>query len=292
MATRLLHEPLVKFLALGGGLFLLFGAVGDRDSRRADRIVVSAGQIESLAEGWMRTWRRSPTSEELDGLIAEHIREEILYREALAMGLDRDDTVVRRRLRQKMEFIGEDAAVAEPTEEELRAYLASHADAFRSEQRISFAQVYLDRDRRGESALRDAEGLLARLDGDGAVIDPAELGDPLLLPHAYESLPASELARLFGQDFAEQLAGLPTGRWVGPVESAYGLHLVLIRQRGEGAMPGLEEVRDAVRREWQVARREESGEELYRRLRERYTVAVERPGAEGADDPSATTDIR
>ena len=167
---KLLREPLVHFLVLGAALFLLYKIVADPVGDRSDRIVVTSGHIERLVEGWKRTWQRPPTRKELEGLIEDHIREEILYREARAMGLDRDDTIIRRRLRQKMEFLFEDlGAQANPSDEELQAFLDKNPDAFRVATRVTFSHIYLNRDRRGESATRDAERLL-RAAGDTDVI--------------------------------------------------------------------------------------------------------------------------
>ncbi len=161
---KLVREPLVHFLLLGLGLFVLFGIVGDSDDAPTGRIEVSAARIAQLNEIFTRTWQRSPTEQELEGLIEDHIREEVYYREALAMGLDRDDTIVRRRLRQKLEFFTDDlVAAVDPTEEQLEAYLSEHADAFRVPAQLSFRQIYFNRDRRGKQATHDAESLLKRL---------------------------------------------------------------------------------------------------------------------------------
>ena len=198
--------------------------------------MVSAAKVENLAGLFERTWRRPPTQAELDGLIADHVKEEILYREALALGLETDDIVIRRRLRQKMEFISEDVAPpAEPTEAELQAFLDEHAERFRSPSRLSFAQVYLSPDRRGEDAWSDAERLLVTLDAGKS--DPAGMGDPFLLEQDYRDLATPDVERLFGQAFAARVAEFPVGRWSGPVESGYGLHLVLVRERAPRASP-------------------------------------------------------
>ena len=275
--SKLLREPLFHFFVLGAGIFLLVGLVAEFDQDQPDKIVVNASQIERLAEGWKKTRMRPPTMAELEGLIEEHIREEIYYRQALAMGLDRDDTVVRRRLRQKMEFLSQDlAAQVDPTEQELQVYLEENEDSFRLEPRISFQQIYFNRDQRGGEAHGDAVHLLARIRSAGGTIDSATLGDPLPLPYDYESLPEREVTKLFGRDFAAQLLTLEQSSWQGPVLSAYGLHLVFIRERSEPKTPELAEVRDAVSREWREARRRVTNEELYQRLRERYTVVVER----------------
>ncbi len=275
---KLVREPLVHFLLLGLGLFALFGIVGDADDAPPGRIEVSAARVAQLTEIFTRTWQRPPTEQELEGLIEDHIREEVYYREALAMGLDRDDTIVRRRLRQKLEFFTDDlvASVA-PTEKQLEAYLSEHADTFRVPATLSFRQIYFNRDRRGEQTTPDAESLLAQLNGGGSAVDTAGSGDSLMLPGGYDRVSEDEVARTFGSGFAAALADLPLGDWSGPVESGYGLHLVLIRQRQPGSAPALVEVREVVEREWRNARRQEATETFYRGLRERYVVSIERP---------------
>ena len=290
---RLTREPLIHFLVLGLGLFLLFGIVGDSDDAPTDRIVVSTARVAQLTEIFTRTWQRPPTEQELDGLIEDHIREEVYYREALAMGLDRDDTIVRRRLRQKLEFFTDDlVAAVDPTEEQLEAYLSEHADAFRIPLRLSFQQVYFNRDRRGEQALRDAEALLARLNGAGSEVDTAALGDSLMLPGDYELISEIEIAHRLGREFAAAVADLPIGRWSGPVESGFGLHLVLIRERQSGSLPTLAEVREAVEREWRNVRREEASEGFYRGLRDRYEVSVERREVDDGEEQPMVVEAR
>ncbi len=284
---KLLREPLVHFLLLGAGLFLLFGLVGDSGKPETGRIVVTSGRINQLVETWTRTWQRPPTGEELEGLIEDYIREEVYYREALAMGLDRDDTIVRRRLRQKLEFVTDDFVAAfDPTDQQLEDYFDEHADLFRVPSRVSFRQIYFNRDRRGEQAMRDAESLLARLHGASSDLDTAAFGDSLMLPGDYDLISEGEIESRLGSRFAAALADIPVGRWAGPVESAYGLHLVLIRERQPGMLPALVEVREEVDREWRAARRKEATEAFYRALRDRYEVSIERPEAgDGEGEP-------
>jgi hypothetical protein len=242
--------------------------------------VITEAKIGDLAGLFERTWRRPPTPAELDGLIEDHVKEEIFYREALALGLDRDDAVIRRQLRLKMQFVSEDfAPQTQPTEDELRAFLAEHADRFRSPSRISFTQVYLSPDRRGEDAWGDAERVLVALDAGES--DPADAGDPFLLEQDYRELTAPDAERLFGGAFAAQVADLPVGRWAGPIESGYGLHLVLVHERAPARLPELDEVRDVVTREWHAARREEANRAFYEALRARYEVTFDRPRSAG-----------
>jgi hypothetical protein len=273
---RILREPLLHFFVLGAGLFALFAWLRGPLVAAPERIHVEAARIEQLALGFARTWQRPPTQEELAGLVDEFVREEVLYREALALGLDRDDTIVRRRMRQKLEFLSEDVApVADPDDAQLERHLAAHADAYRIEPQVALRQVFVSRDRRGDAAVADAQALLARL---GADPNTEEEGDASLLPTVLPLAPLGEVARAFGTAFAEEVAQLTPGRWSGPIESGFGLHLVFVEQRVEGRTPALDEVRDAVRNDWLSARRAEANEAFYRNLRERYEVTVDAVG--------------
>ena len=276
--STILREPLIHFFVLGAGIFLLFGLIGGSEEDQTDTIIVKAGQIDRMVEGWKKTRMRAPTVDELKGLIEDQIREEIYYREALAMGLDRDDMIIRRRLRQKMEFLSHDlTAQVDPTEAELEAYLQENTIMFLIEPWITFRYIYLNLDKRGNDTHDDALRLLARLRSGDNKIDAATLGDPFPLPRDYESVPESDVRNLFGRDFTAQLLTQELNVWHGPVPSGYGLHLVLIRERTKPRIPELDEVRDAVSREWVETRRRETNEEIFKQLRERYTVVVERP---------------
>ncbi len=221
------------------------------------------------------TRQREPTREEWEGLIRDRVRQEVYYREALALGLDKDDLIIRRRLQQKMEFASDDAAKAQPTDDELRAFMQVRPDSFRTEQRFTFRQVYLSPEKHGQKIARDAAQLLAQLNQAGGKADIAALGDPIMLDHEFVELRAGEVARQFGDKFAAALNGLPVGQWQGPVESAYGVHLVFVGARPEGRAPALADVRDAVRREWEEARRLEASEKSYLALLKHYTVTIE-----------------
>jgi PPIC-type PPIASE domain len=281
---KLLHEPLFHFLVLGALIFVVFEFASKDESDEPQRIVVTQGQIASLITGFSRTWQRPPTAAELDGLIRDYIREEVAAREAKALGLDKDDTVIRRRLRQKLEFIAEDVvAQAQPTEEQLQKYLADHPEAFRSEQRLSFSQVYLDPQRHGENLTRDAVSLLGRLQQAGDKADISALGESSLLDQHFEALATTEVSKQFGEKFTAELGNLPVGQWQGPIESGYGVHLVLIVERKDGRSPALEEVRAAVQREWANAQRLEANEKFYEGLLQRYTVTIQQPQIAAAE---------
>jgi hypothetical protein len=283
------REPLVHFLAIGAGFFLLWHFVGDRLSAQPERILITPAHIERLAQQWTRTHLRPPSAEELAGLVEQEIDEEILYREAVALGLDRDDLVIRRRLAVKMEFLSDDLAeVAKPTDEQLQSFLRQHPDKFDVEPLTTFAQVYLDRSRRGEGAAAEAQRLLAVLN-DRTSSDGRTLGDPLPLPSEYAAASEADVARLFGKEFPRKLAALPVGHWSGPVESGYGLHLILVRARTAGRTPPLSEVRDAVMSEWRTAQRQELNAQFRRQRRAKYAVTVQWPDwAKEAGAPGGT----
>jgi hypothetical protein len=275
---RILREPLLHFLLLGIAIFAAYGLVSKRSSAEPGKIVISAGQVAAMAEGFTRTWRRPPTREEIEGLIRDQVQEEVYCREAMALGLDKEDTIIRRRLRQKMEFVSDDvAALAEATDDELSVFLKAHADVFRVQRQFTFSQVYLNPERHGENLARDIAQLLAQLQQAGDRADVSKLGDSFLLEHKFQSLPASEIMKQFGEKFAAKLGELSPSQWHGPVESGYGVHLVWISERTEGRVPALAEVRDVVRREWANARRLEANEKFYQELLKRYVVTIERP---------------
>jgi hypothetical protein len=250
---------------------------------------VSVGQVEHLATGFAKTWQRPPTEAELKGLIDDWVREEIATREAMALGLDRDDTVIRRRLRQKLEFVSDDiAAQTEPTDADLNAYLKAHPESFRVEPRFTFSQLYLDPAKHGANLARDTARVLAQLKQAGRKADVSALGDSFLLEHTFQSAPSSEVGKQFGEAFAAALGGLSPGEWQGPVESGYGMHLVLVSERTEARLPGLADVRDVVRREWANARRLEGNAKFYQELLKRYAVSIERSPPVAASSVAAT----
>lgn len=277
---RLLREPLLHFLLAGTALFLIYDVLRGGESDAPRDIVITEARVEALAENFATVWMRPPTPQEIKGLVDDYVAEEIFYREGVAMGLDQDDTVIRRRLRQKMEFIAEDAATAiEPSDEQLKAYLAQHAAKFVSPTEVTFVQVYFNTGKRGDSARADAERLLAELQAGRGPADPAEAGDPTLLPAGMQVASPQAIANAFGSDFAAQVEEAPVGQWSGPLQSGFGLHLVRVDERTAGALPDFEEIRPVVLREWQAEQRTESNKRFLDSLRARYEVRIEGPAA-------------
>jgi hypothetical protein len=286
LIARLLREPLLQFLALGALLFALHGLVGKRSAEAPEKIVVSASRITNLGDGFARTWRRPPNEQELQGLIEDYIRDEVFYREGRAAGLDRDDVIIRRRVRQKMEFFAEEMSVPEPSDEQLAAYLASNPERFRAEDQFTFHQVFLSATRRAktiESDSKQVASILARADG---VVDATVLGDPFLLGEEFRGVSPGKLASIFGEDFPKQMAAMEKGRWQGPISSSFGQHFVFISERVSGNLPPLNAVRPIVHREWAHARRLEAEQKLYASLRSRYEIVVEEPRAKAAEAAS------
>lgn len=266
----------MHFLALGAALFLAFQWWGSGTG--SNRIVITPGQIEAMSVQFARTWQRPPTDQELKGLIDDYVREEIAVREAMAMGLDRDDTIIRRRLRQKLEFLAEDTIEATaPKDAELQAWLDSHGDSYRIEPEVRFRHVYLSPDRRGADVERDAKALLSRLSAAGPAVDTAGLGDRLLIPGEVARTTQSNVARLFGDEFATAVVAIEPGRWAGPVRSGYGLHLVFVHERVAAATPSLDDVRPQVERDFVADRRRRELAAMYERLLETYRVTLNRP---------------
>lgn len=265
------REPLLHFMLIGAALFLLFGLTQEQNSAAPNRIVVDAGQVEQLTAQFERTWLRAPTEEELANLVETSVLDEVYYREALAMGLDQNDPLIRRRMRQKLEFILEDLTAVEPSEEALIAFLQQHPDKFRIEPQISFRQIYLNPDKHRDMA-GDGAAILAQVRAGKA---PETLGDQTLMGQDYALATQSEIARGFGEEFALDVVELEPGNWTGPLYSGLGGHLVLVTDRREGRLPELEEIRAQVEREYMAQRRKELKDVVNTKLLERYEVVAE-----------------
>ncbi len=274
---RLLREPLVHFLALGAVLFGIGLLRGETVEPTANRIAITPGVVERLIEGFRLTWQRPPTEEEFRGLVEEHLREEVLYREALAMGLDRDDQIIRRRLRQKVEFLTADVVESfEPTHDELQTYLDADPHRYRQEAVLGFRQVYLRAEPNAEQAGARARSMLDEL-RTSPDVDPVAIGDPFLHPAVFGDITERQLGGVFGADFAAQVVGLPVGEWSGPITSAFGLHLARLDTLEPGRRSELDEVRAAVYRDLVSERTREAEQRYFEGLLSQYTVTAEWP---------------
>jgi PPIC-type PPIASE domain len=277
--NRFLKEPLVHFLALGALLFAIGLIRGEPDSPAGTRIAITEGHINRLLEGFRMTWSRPPTESEFQGLVEEMLKEEVLYREALGMGLDQDDQIIRRRLRQKLEFMTADfVGSIEPTEEDLTDYLNSNVDRYRQEGSVTFVQVFIQAETLADETR--AEEVLQSLRADPGQ-DASTLSDPFLHPAAYTDISERGLSGIFGPDFAALMMSQPLGEWSGPIPSPFGLHVVRVDARNDGRPSELAEVRNEVYRDLVFERTNAAEEAYFQGLLTQYTVTVDWP--EGMD---------
>lgn len=282
LLKRLFTEPLFHFLALALVIFAVHGFLQPRGTGSPDNIVVTAAKIDQLGSVFAKTWQRPPNADELKGLIDDYVKEEIYVREALALGLDQDDTVIRRRLHLKMEFMSDaGAGLPVPTDADLEAYLETHAAEFEVDPLVAFRQIFLSPERRGDRIDEDATAILESLRTD-ASMDPATLGDATLLPYEQPLTSKASIGQAFGPEFAEAIYKLEPDQWTGPVKSDFGLHVVHVSERKAGRLPPLGEIRAAVAREWTGARRKELGDVRLNELLKRYHVIIEMPSEGGA----------
>ncbi|MDH5215353.1 MAG: peptidylprolyl isomerase [Gammaproteobacteria bacterium] len=269
--SRLLREPLLHFFIAGAGIFAVYMAVARPGPSPADVISIGPERLKQLYAAYETVWRRPPTEAEMAGLAEDFVREEIYYREAIALGLDRDDTVIRQRLRQKMEFLSEAGAELEaPTDAELEQWFTANQDAYRREPELALQQVFI-----GDAA--DADDVARRLAALRAAPDAdfAAMGMRTLLPADLELSRPQAVDGIFGRGFFGVLQALPTDIWSGPVTSSYGLHLVRITDSRPGRTPMLEEIRESVARDWDAHRATTARKSVFARLRSQYRVFVD-----------------
>ncbi|MGD2132249.1 MAG: peptidylprolyl isomerase [Maricaulaceae bacterium] len=288
MFGRIVREPLVQFLAAALVLFGLNALINPQaDAPATGRIVVSEGRVNQIAEGFRLLSGRAPTEAELTALVDDFVQEEIAYREAVAMGLDADDTIVRRRMRQKLEFVLDDLdALEEPTTQDLQAWLDAHEADYLISERRAIRQVLASEDARGAEARAAATDFVAQL---RAGAEPDSLTDTSLLP---ESLPLSTRARVagvFGDGFADAVFASEEDGWFGPVSSAFGQHAVLIVDRQAARAPAVDEIAEQLRVDWLAARRAEAAAERDARLRERYVVEIDWPAEFAPSEPASSS---
>ena len=268
---KILHEPLAHFFLVGGLIFLLYALIGPDDASER-RIVIDNGVIERLTSAWQLRANREPGPEELDGLVADYLYEELFSREARALGLELGDPVIRRRLAQKMNLLAESAAQqAEPGEAELLAWYEAHPELYRTQDRLGFRHIFFSNDRPGGSAAQDAAALLSRLEGTDESAGK-DMGDTFMLPRDFTDIGRSQLGRLFGDDFAATLFTLPAGRWQGPVASGYGRHLVYLYGMQEAEPIPFSESRPRVLQDWQRNRYKQTEKALLEELKSRYEI--------------------
>lgn len=264
---RLLGEPMLHFAVIGGMFFLIWWSTHPGARRDETRIAVTPADVQRLRALAARQWGHAPDPKDTRALVDAYVREEILYREALDSGLDRDDVVIRRRLVQKMDALAQ-GDFSEPTPAELEAYWKSHTADYALGTRVRLEQVFFSTDLRGKKALADAAAALAMLGQE----PNKSAGDPFMLPRVSEHQTQQAIARDYGDAFARRVFELPQGVWQGPLVSTLGVHLVRVDARDEGSAASFAAVQDRVRQDWLQQRQTQAQQAAYAQLRQRYTV--------------------
>jgi peptidyl-prolyl cis-trans isomerase C len=278
-----LREPLVQFFLIGATLFLISAALNRGTSQRArgHDIVLSMDDLRQFHNTFRAQWEREPSPEEMRGLVEQRIREEILYREALQLGLDKDDVIIRRRLAQKMQFLSEDVSTAhEPKTEELKLWYVKNSQRFSLPATITFRHLYFSPDRRGRNTQQAAVNTLAKIASQSADSKAADLADPFMFQNYYRDRSKDQLTKELGTSFAQAVFQLKPGSWQGPIESGYGWHLVWIESISPGRLPNFEEVEPDVKTAWLADRKTQQWEQAYEKMRTRYQVLLPEPPAE------------
>ncbi len=270
---NLLREPLFHFLLAGAGLFLIYRLVAGPETAGEDEILVSSGQIEHMVTIFEKTRQRPPSPGELDGLIDAFIEEEVLARVAISMGLDQDDTIIRRRLKQKMDFLLDDFTGVRASDEQLLEFLENNPGRFQTKARISFSQVFFR-----DAFEVDLNTVLADL--EAGLLEAGSVGDATLLPANLDMVRGTEVSSQFGESFTQAVFDISPGQWRGPVESAYGLHLVKVYNMEPASMPGLDEIREIVQREWLVEYRKTAQQKMIDQLKKQYRIVIESSAGE------------
>ncbi len=309
--SRLLREPLVQFLLIGAVLFGAYHylqpagstAPAPQETQAATsaaqsgpapsrQIVLTLDQLTRLATVFEAQWGREPTPRELDRLVEAEVKEEILYREGLALGLDKDDEIVRRRMAQKMQFLAEDVAAAhQPTEAELKAWFGENAKLFEEPARVSFRHLYFSPDRRGANARADAEKALAEVKGEPQAVKFAGT-DPFMFQDFYRDKTAEYLDKEFGPPFTAAVEKLPAGSWQGPIQSGFGWHLVFVDAVIPARAPAIEEILPDVKEAWLAHQKQQAVKKAYEDMRAKYTVLMPAPPPEGAPPPAKAAVMR
>lgn len=278
---RWLREPLLHFLLIGLVLFGLYAYKnrGRSGSQSPSQIVLSLDELATMEAYFESQWHRRPTPQEFQAMVEDKVKEEVLYREGLVMGLDKDDTIVKRRMAQKVQFLAEDVATAhEPSTAELKTWFEKNTEKFALPSRYSFRHIYFSPDKRGRNAHDDAAKALARIGGqpeDSALITP--VADRFMFQNYYSDRTPGAIAKEFGPQFAVALEKVKPGSWQGPIESGFGWHLVFVDTVIPGRVPAFEEAESEVKTAWLGEQKAQAREKAYKSLRSKYTVLLPAP---------------
>jgi len=287
--VKVLTEPLLHFMLIGAVIYGAYGIYGTTEVEAEvddQRIIVSNDRIKGFIRFWKSRWYRDPTKQELDGLIDRYVRETVYYKEAIKMGLDKDDPITRRRMAQKLQFLTKDVVAAQqPEDDELKRYFLENKDRYKNPDLITFVHVFFDPDQRGNATLDDANGLLTELRSGGSDTSAAaNKGDRFMLSNEYSQQTREDVRKMFGTGFADKIATLVPGQWHGPVLSGYGVHLVYISSFEVAPVRDFDQVADIVLSDWQANQSEKVEQALYENLKSRYEIVIEDPTSPAIDN--------
>ena len=275
---KFIKNPLVFFFILGFVVFGLHSFLnrGNQDNAETFTVDITSADIEWIRSSWEARMKRQPTQQELQGLISSFIRDEILYREALAMGLDDKDLVIQRRLIQKLTFVFEDlAATMEPTDDELKNYMKENQEKYRIPEMMSFTHIYFNPDKR-KAVLKEAKIVLDRLkSAESSSKEAVSLGDMIMIDSSFRKRSPDEVARILGKQFADNLFSESEMGWQGPIISTFGPHLVYIEEHIASKMPAFENIREKVKNDFMYDRKKKVIDGAYNAVKSRYTILVE-----------------
>ena len=271
---KILKDPFSHFIIIGILLFVSYQIITPEEQQLDNQITISENEVGNIIVNWKKRWNSAPTTAQLNNLIEQQVREEIFYREALMLNLQQGDTVIRRRLADKMAFIVNDIVVpTQATDKQLQDFMQKYPDKFLIAERISFKHYYFNSDLHS-----DKEMQAALLIGKQQLINGLPLkSDDFAGKSEFNLLPEHQIARLFGRDFPQKLASLSVDEWSEPIQSGYGQHLVKISQRSEGIIAELDDIRDYVLQEWRAQQQITANIEVYQSLRSNYDIDIVMP---------------
>lgn len=273
---KLLKEPLTQFLLIGILLFISYQSFNNYLNRDENVIYVKNGEISQLEQAWEMRWNRPPTPEEKEGIVKQYIREKVLYRTAIEMGLDRDDMVIQRRMVQKVEFLGADLIKPpQPSEADLLTWYDKHKDKYLLPEILTMTQIFFDPDKREQETLEDAEKVLKKLSTMPVFPDDITIyGDAFMLQNYYPNKTELEIKKLFGSGFTESVFQLESGKWYGPVLSGYGTHLVYVHDHLVNDVPDFSAVRENVKKDWMAQKKKDLEDRYIDGLLARYEIVL------------------
>ena len=283
--NKLLKQPLLQFFLIGLTIYLADSFFNQNEDEESNVVIVTSGEIRWLEDNWLKRWNRPPTPEEKKGIVDQLVREKVLYKAALEMGLDKDDVIIRRRMVQKIEFLTSDIITPpSPKADELAGFFEENLSKYKAPDAITITQLYFDPDKREESTLEDAKRALTKLKLQGEP-QPGNTGygDTFMLQDYYPNRSQSELAKLFGSEFAESVFALQPGTWNGPVLSGYGTHLVYVHSLDKSDPPAFADIVDLVQQDWEEMKLQELNEKFIEGLMSRYEIVIEQEGNEESD---------